>query len=184
MKRWMKYFIVGVTVLLIFSMTGCGGVSHKSPEKVTEELVNAYANGKEKKVKDCYNEKKDTEDSLQSEITATIKYFQAHNTKKVNIQECDIISENDKYTYVYITYNMVLEDDQEYPCIGTYMIGKKDKSYYILPPSQITDDMRTQAATDYADFMTKDVYKDYAKAYEKFIKKNPGYEDKISGKIS
>ena len=44
--------------------------------------------------------------------------------------------------------------------------------------------MRTQAATDYADFMTKDVYKDYAKAYEKFIKKNPGYEDKISGKIS
>ena len=168
----MKYFIVGVTVLLIFSMTGCGGVSHKSPEKVTEELIN------------CYNEKKDTEDSLQSEITATIKYFQAHNTKKVNIQECDIISENDKYTYVYITYNMVLEDDQEYPCIGTYMIGKKDKSYYILPPSQITDDMRTQAATDYAGFMTKDVYKDYAKAYEKFIKKNPGYEDKISGKIS
>ena len=122
----MKYFIVGVTVLLIFSMTGCGGVSHKSPEKVTEELINAYANGKEKKVKDCYNEKKDTEDSLQFEITATIKYFQAHNTKKVNIQECDIISENDKYTYVYITYNMVLEDDQEYPCIGTYMIGKKD----------------------------------------------------------
>lgn len=184
MKRWMKYFIVGVTVLLIFSMTGCGSVSHKSPEKVTEELINAYAKGKEKNVKDCYNEKKDTEDSLQSEITATIKYFQAHNTKKVNIQECDIISENDKYTYVYITYNMVLEDDQEYPCIGTYMIGKKDKSYYILPPSQITDDMRTQAATDYAGFMAKDVYKDYAKAYEKFIKKNPGYEDKISGKIS
>ena len=49
MKRWMKYFIVGVTVLLIFSMTGCGGVSHKSPEKVTEELINAYAKGKEKK---------------------------------------------------------------------------------------------------------------------------------------
>ena len=60
MKRWMKYFIVGVTVLLIFSMTGCGGVSHKSPEKVTEELINAYAKGKEKNVKDCYNEKKDT----------------------------------------------------------------------------------------------------------------------------
>ena len=79
---------------------------------------------------------------------------------------------------------MVLEDDQEYPCIGTYMIGKKDKSYYILPPSQITDDMRTQAATDYANFMAKDVYKDYAKAYEKKKKKNPGYEDKISGKIS
>ena len=181
----MKYFIVGVTVLLIFSMTGCGGVSHKSPEKVTEELINAYANGKEKKVK-AFNDYLKKEENLKKfqrifPIIATTS-ISAH--KMVNIQECDIISENDKYTYVYITYNMVLEDDQEYPCIGTYMIGKKDKSYYILPPSQITDDMRTQAATDYADFMTKDVYKDYAKAYEKFIKKNPGYEDKISGKIS
>ena len=91
---------------------------------------------------------------------------------------------NDKYTYVYITYNMVLEDDQEYPCIGTYMIGKKDKSYYILPSSQITDDMRTQAASDYAKFMTTDTYKEYTKAYDTFIKKNPGYEEKIAGKVS
>lgn len=32
-------------------------------------------------------------------------------------------------------------------------------------------------------FMNTDVYKDYTKAYEVFIKKNPGYEDKISSKL-
>ena len=84
---------------------------------------------------------------------------------------------------MYITYNLILEDDQEYPCVGTYMVGKQDKTYYIMAPSQITDDMRTQAATDYAKFMKTDSYKTYTKAYDTFIKKNPGYEDKISEKI-
>ena len=48
--------------------------------------------------------------------------------------------------------------------------------------SQITDDMKTQAATAYVQFMKTDAYKTYTKAYETFIKKNPGYEDKISEK--
>ena len=77
----------------------------------------------------------------------------------------------------------VLENEQEYPCVGTYMVGKQDKTYYIMSSSQITDDMRTQAATDYANFMKTDAYKTYTKAYDTFIKKNPGYEDKISEKI-
>ena len=122
------------------------------------------------------------EADLQTEITATLKYFAAHNPKKVSVQDCEILSENDKYSYVYITYNLILEDDQEYPCVGTYMVGKQDKTYYIMAPSQITDDMKTQAATAYVQFMKTDAYKTYTKAYETFIKKNPGYEDKISEK--
>ena len=118
----------------------------------------------------------------QTEITATLKYFAAHNPKKVSVQDCEILSENDKYSYVYITYNLILEDDQEYPCVETYMVGKQDKTYYIMAPSQITDDMKTQAATAYVQFMKTDAYKTYTKAYETFIKKNPGYEDKISEK--
>mgnify|MGYP000685976858 CR=1 FL=1 len=62
------------------------------------------------------------------------------------------------------------------------MVGKQDKTYYIMAPSQITDDMKTQAATAYVQFMKTDAYKTYTKAYETFIKKNPGYEDKISEK--
>ena len=183
MKRWYRYLAVGVLVLLTLCAAGCGGVSHKSPEKVTEELIQSYVDGKEKKVKDCYNQKDNTEADLQTEITATFKYFEAHNPKKVSVQKCDSLLENDKYTYVYITYNLILEDDQEYPCVGTYMTGKKDKDYYIMAPSQITDDMRSEAAAAYAKFMKTDTYKTYSKEYDTFIKKNPGYEDKISEKI-
>ena len=183
MKKWYRYLAAGVLVLLTLCVAGCGGVSHKSPEKVTEELIQSYVDGKENKVKDCYNQKDNTEADLQTEITATLKYFEAHNPKKVSIQDCQVLSQNDNYTYVYITYNLILEDDQEYPCVGTYIVGKQDKTYYIMSSSQITDDMRTQAATDYANFMKTDAYKTYTKAYDTFIKKNPGYEDKISEKI-
>ena len=165
MKKWYRYLAAGVLVLLTLCVAGCGGVSHKSPEKVTEELIQSYTDGKEKKVKECYNQADNTEADLQAEITATLKYFAAHNPKKVSVQDCEILSENDKYSYVYITYNLIL-----------------DKTYYIMAPSQITDDMKTQAATAYVQFMKTDAYKTYTKAYETFIKKNPGYEDKISEK--
>ena len=52
MKKWQKYFITGIMVLLALCVTGCGGVSHKSPEKVTEELIQSYADNKEERVKE------------------------------------------------------------------------------------------------------------------------------------
>ena len=91
------------------------------------------------------------------------------------MEQCDILSENGDYTYVYIIYNLVLENDQEYPCVGTYMTEKKDGKYYVMSPSEITDDLRNQAADD--------SYKTYTKAYNVFIKKNPGYEEKIANKL-
>lgn len=183
MKKKMKYIILGITVLVLMGMTACG-VSHKSPEGVVKSLIESYVDGKESKIKDCYGVKKDIEKTLQAEIDATIKYFKAHNASKVNIEKCDILSENKNYAYTYITYNLVLENNQEYPCITTYMVGKEDNKYYVLPPSEITEEMSKQAATDYAKFMTTDIYKDYTKAYDTFIKKNPGYEEKIAGKVN
>lgn len=183
MAKWKNYIIGCVAVVLALGMTGCG-VSHKSPEKLTESLIESYVDGKEKKVKDCYGQKKDTEKSLQAEIDAAIAYYKAHNVKELKIVDCDVLSENNNYSYVYITYNLVLENEQEYPCISTYMVGKEEKSYYVLPTSKITDEMRSQAAADYAKFMTTDTYKKYTKDYDTFIKKNPGYEDKIAGKLN
>lgn len=183
MSKQKNYVTICAALLLALGMTGCG-VSHKSPEGLTKSLIEAYVDGKEKKVKDCYGQKKDTEESLQAEIDAAIKYYDAHKVKKLEIQECDVLSENKDYSYVYITYNLVLENEQEYPCISTYMVGKEDKSYYILPTSKITDEMRTQAAGDYAKFMTTDIYKNYTRAYDTFMKRNPGYEDKIAGKLN
>ena len=43
--------------------------------------------------------------------------------------------------------------------------------------------MSKQAATKYAEFMNTQVYKDYTTAYDKFIKKNPGYEEQIAAKL-
>lgn len=180
MKKWKSYLRAGVMLLLTLCMAGCGGVSHKSPEGVAEDLIQSYVDGNEDQVKVCYDQSDNTEESLQSEISATIQYYQAHNAKKVSIQNCDVLFKDGDYTYVYISYHLILQDDQEYPCIGTYMIGKKNKQYYILAPSQITDDMRTQAAEAYAEFMQTDIYKTYTKEYDTFIKKNPGYEQKIS----
>lgn len=183
MKNGMRLIILGVTVLLVLGMAGCG-VSHKSPERVVESLIEEYVKGKEKKIKDCYGQKKDTEKSLQTEIDATIKYFKAQNVSKLKISECGILSENKKYTYVYSIYYLVLEDKQEYPCVSTYMVKKEGKKYYVMAPSEITQDMSKQAAVDYAKFMTTDSYKKYTKDYDAFIKKNPGYEDKIAGKLN
>ena len=182
MKKRTRILILGVAMMLIMAMSGCG-VNHKSPEGVVEALIKNYVSGSEKKVKQCYSQEKDTNELLQNEIDATLKYFAAHNPTKVKVEQCDILSENGDYTYVYIIYNLVLENDQEYPCVGPYMTEKKDGKYYVMSPSEITDDLRNQAADDYAKFMTADSYKTYTKAYNVFIKKNPGYEEKIANKL-
>ena len=44
--------------------------------------------------------------------------------------------------------------------------------------------MSQAAADEYAKFMTTDTYKGYTVAYDTFIKKNPGYEEKIAGKLA
>ena len=66
----------------------------------------------------------------------------------------------------------------------TFLPTKDGKKYYVMSPSEITDDLRDQAATDYAKFMTTDSYKSYTKAYNVFVKKNPGYEEKIADKLN
>ena len=64
------------------------------------------------------------------------------------------------------------------------MVKKDGSKYYVMAPSEITDDLRKQAAADYAKFMTTDSYKSYTKAYNVFVKKNPGYEEKIADKLN
>ena len=127
---------------------------------------------------------REDEAALQQEMDATVKYFSAFEAEKTEITQCDKIYQNGNYTYMYITYELVLKNGQSYPCISTYMVQKKDNGkYYVMTPSEITDDLSKQAATKYADFMNTQAYKDYTTAYDKFIKKNPGYEEKIAAKL-
>lgn len=182
MKKIKKYFAPLMVALLIMGMTGCGS-GHGTATGIVKSLIESYAEGKTKNIKDCYGKKKDADEDLEKEIDATIKYMQAHNSKKVKIVDCGALSSNDTNTYVYITYNLVLEDTQEYPCIGTYMVTKIDRKYYVVPTAEVTPEMSKQAVLDYQEFMTMDAYKEYRREYDTFIKKNPGYEEKIAGRL-
>ena len=170
-------------IVIIFAVKSCG-VSHKTPERVVKALIESYESGNEKKVRKCYGVTK-ADDNLQAEMDATVKYFAAHSPEKIQINKCDKISQDGNYTFMYITYDLVLKNGQAYPCISTYMTQKKeDGKYYVLTPSEITNDMNKQAAEKYALFMKSDAYQEYTVAYDKFIKKNPGYEEKIASKLS
>lgn len=174
--------LIVLIIVLVFAVKGCG-VSHKTPEKVVRTLVEAYTSGNESKAKKCYGVSK-VDDNLQQEMDATVKYYQAFGAEKTEITQCDQIYQNGKITYMYVIYDLVLKNGQSYPCISTYMVQKKDDGkYYVMVPSEITDDMSKQAATKYAEFMNTQAYKDYTTAYDKFIKKNPGYEDQIAAKL-
>ena len=174
--------LIVLIIIIVFAAKGCG-VSHKTPERVVRTLIEAYTSGNESKVKKCYGVSK-ADDSLQQEMDATVKYFSAFDAEKTEITQCDKIYQNGKNTYIYITYNLVLKNGQKYPCITTYMVQKKDNGkYYVLTPSEITDDLSKQAAEKYAEFMNTQVYKDYTTDYDKFIKKNPGYEEKLAAKL-
>lgn len=178
--------IAGCLILAaVLCLSGCG-VSHRSPEGVVKSLIKAYGKGSIKQAAECYGtSKKEMGEGLQKEIEAVLRYLDAHKQKKIRILECGKISQDKDAAYVYITYNLVLEDGQEYPCIGTYMTSKGDgKKYNIIEPSEITEDLSTWAARDYVQFMTSDAYKEYRRTYDTFVKKNPGYEDKITERLT
>lgn len=174
--------LIVLLIVIIFAVRSCG-VSHKTPERVVKTLIESYESGNENKIKKCYGVTK-ADDNLQAEIDANIKYFAAHSPEKIQINSCDKIYQDGNYAFMYITYDLVLKDGQSYPCISTYMTQKKDDNkYYILAPSDVTNDMNKQAAEKYALFMKTDAYQQYTVAYDKFIKKNPGYEEKIASKL-
>lgn len=186
-KEYMKYMIIGCVVIvaivaLVFGIRSCG-VSHRSPEHVVEDLIKSAVKGKTDKMADCYWADKKGKKLLQKEIKADVAYYKAHEASKVEITDCKNIYEEKKYSYVYIIFNLVLENEEKYPCIRTYMVENKNEEYFVLPSSVITEEMSKRAAQEYAQFMTTDAYKDYVNAYDTFTKKNPGYEEKIAGKI-
>ena len=180
MKKGIRLLLV--CCVLMFAVSGCG-VSHKSPEGVVKSLIKAYDKGKDKNILDCYGIKKKADKTTQAEIEGTKKYFKAHDPKSIEVIKCDAIKEYNKYAVVYVYYELNLGNKKAYPCMSTYITSKKDGKYYILPSDQVDEEISIQSASDYAAFMKTDVYKEYTKAYEVFIKKNPGYEDKITSKL-
>lgn len=172
-----------IVVIAVFSLLSGCGVSHKSSKGIVCSLIESYGERSERKVKDCYGQKKNTERSLQDEINTMMAYLEAHNTKQIHIKSTDVLWENDTQSCYYILYNLELDNGQEYPCLGTYITTRKGGKYYVLPPSGITSEMSDRSAQAYTKFMTTDTYKEYSKEYNAFVKKNPGYEEKIATRM-
>ena len=66
MKKKTRIMFLGIVLLLVVAMSGCG-VNQKTPESVVESLVKSYVDGSEKKVKKCYTQETDTNELLQKE---------------------------------------------------------------------------------------------------------------------
>lgn len=181
-KKTGAVIIVVLLLAVILGASSCG-VSHRSPKSVVKSLIDAYSDNSTRKALKCFGSVKDAKEDLKTEVEATIKYFKAHGAKKIEIDACDVLSENDEFAYVYILYDFVMEDEQIYPGISTYMVKNEGGKYYVVPPSEVTAEMSEQAVADYEKFMTTDIYKSYTQEYETFTKKNPGYEEKIAGKL-
>ena len=171
-----------IIILVIVGTRSCSN-SHKSSENVVKELITAFVNGDEKKMKDSYGISGDVTVDVQEELDAAGAYYKAHNAKKMEVTSTGTLFSEGKYTYVYIVYDLILENDERYPCIGTYIVENLEDKYYVLTPSKVTEDLSEKATEAYRKFMTTETYKQYTIDYETFIKKNPGYEDKIASKL-
>ncbi len=55
-----------------------------------------------------------------------MKYFSAFEAEKTEITQCDKIYQDGNYTYMYITYDLVLKNGQSYPCTQ-YLYGTEER---------------------------------------------------------
>ncbi len=174
---------VVILLLVVIGVRSCG-ISNRKAESVAAELIKASVEGKTSQIKKCYGIKGEISSALQTEIDSLVEYHQAHEAVSSKITASDTLFEEGDYHYVYVMYHLVLEDEQEYPCIRTLMTKKVEKRYYVVPSSEITEELNQKAVDAYTKFMTTDNYKNYTKEYETFLKRNPGYESMIAEKVS
>ncbi len=175
--------ILIAVVVLVFVLKGCLK-NRNSAEGVAERLIEESVGGNTGKMAACYGISGEPDAALASEMEAAVKYYAAHNAKKVSVVKSDILFEDDTTAYVYVRYNLVLEDDQEYPCLRTFMTQKTDKKWTVMETSAVTDSMKNMAQDAFDKFTTSDTYKEFNKDYETFLKKNPGYEERIATKLA
>ena len=160
------------------------GSSHRSGVNAMKALIKASVAGDIDGMKDAYGINGDVMVDMQESLDAAIAYYKAHNPKKVAFKSSGKLFEEGNYTYIYLLYDLELDEDQVYPCITTDIVQNVEGKYYVLPPSKVTEDLSQKATESYQKFMTTNIYKNYIKEYDTFIKKNPGYEDKIAARLA
>ena len=173
---------IGLVIVLVVLISGCGA-SHKSPEAVVKALISAYDKGKAAGVYDCYGQKKDPEDALKVETEAKLAFLNALGKQKIEPGNVEKIGEIKDVTILCVRYGVVLEDEDIYPCIATYAVHPVEEKYYIMSPSEITEEIASASAEAYMKYMTTESYKDYVREYNTFNKKKPGFEDTLAERL-
>ena len=174
--------LAAVVILAFVLFSGCG-VSHKSDHAVVHSLIEAYGKGRESQILECYGQKKNPEESLQAEVTARLAYFEAQGMKSIEVGKIDEMGSYNDISFVYALYRLVLENEEKIPCLSTFAVRQEDGKYVVLSPGKITTETASAAAESYTKFMTTDLYKEYLKEYNTFIKKNPGFEENLTAEM-
>lgn len=168
---------------------GCGTkVSHKSPKAVVKSLISAYQDQDQKAVKKCFglNPDKKCAEEIKSEINYNMNYFKAHEAEKIDLKKVKSLGKFDKYELVYVWYNYKVKKQKEtleVPAMSFYYVKEKDKKYYVVPAKDVNEEMGENSRKKYSEFMKGDVYQEYDKAYQTFIRKNPKYENSLQNKF-
>ena len=184
-----KGIIICMIMISILLLGGCGTkISHKSPEAVVKSLISAYQNQDEEAVKKAFgvNPDKKYAKEIQKEIDYNMDYFKAHEADKVEFRKAKSLGKFDKYELVYVWYDYKVKKQKEtleVPAMSFYYVKQKDKKYYVVPAKDVNEKMSENSRKEYSEFMKGDVYQEYDKAYQTFIRKNPKYENSLQNKF-
>lgn len=188
MKKLRGILLSMTAVIVLLSLGGCGTkVNTKSPEKITESLIEAYTKTDEDAVKKCFGV--DKKDKVSSELKTEIKHymtlFEAYDAKSVKFTKCESLGFFNGYELMYAIYTLKKEDSEskttlEIPCLSVYYVQNNNKKYSIVQAKDVTEEMSENSKKEFQKFMKTDEYKTYEKDYKQFTRKNPSYEEELT----
>lgn len=188
MKKLRGSLLSMTAVIVLLSLGGCGTkVNTKSPEKITESLIEAYTKTDEDAVKKCFG--MDKKDKVSSELKTEIKHymtlFEAYDAKSVKFTKCESLGSFNGYELMYAIYTLKKEDSEskttlEIPCLSVYYVQNNNKKYSIVQAKDVTEEMSENSKKEFQKFMKTDEYKTYEKDYKQFTRKNPSYEEELT----
>ena len=188
MKKLRGILLSMTAVIVLSSLGGCGTkVNTKSPEKITESLIEAYTKTDEDAVKKCFG--MDKKDKVSSELKTEIKHymtlFEAYDAKSVKFTKCESLGSFNGYELMYAIYTLKKEDSEskttlEIPCLSVYYVQNNNKKYSIVQAKDVTEEMSENSKKEFQKFMKTDEYKTYEKDYKQFTRKNPSYEEELT----
>lgn len=188
MKKLRGILLSMTAVIVLLPLGGCGTkVNTKSPEKITESLIEAYTKTDEDAVKKCFG--MDKKDKVSSELKTEIKHymtlFEAYDAKSVKFTKCESLGSFNGYELMYAIYTLKKEDSEskttlEIPCLSVYYVQNNNKKYSIVQAKDVTEEMSENSKKEFQKFMKTDEYKTYEKDYKQFTRKNPSYEEELT----